>query len=292
MQKFLQRLITVFIATGFALAASGPATAQPQRPTYPNQAPDTICPRATLKALVDSYSSALAAHDPGKAPLTRNIRFTENAVLLSAGNSSLWKGAGAWDLRNDLIDTQRCGTVSWGLIDEDGRPVHAAIRLQTDGKGHITEAEHLTAKEDGFFYNPKAIMASSYLDWEMILPPGERSSREAMTAAANDYFAEFDKTHYVSVPYADLCDRWENGRMTSPTHKCNPPIRGDENIHPPRRIPLVDLEAGIVAAFVHFDRQWDDVHIMKMQRGRVSYMMVVVVKDAKSDGWLPAEKKP
>ena len=261
----------------------------PRRPNYPAEAAGTTCPRAKLKALVDAYSTAMAAHDPSKVTFAKNIRFTENAEVLAPGKSALWKGAGAWGLRNDLIDTERCGTVSWGVIQEDGRLIHAAIRLQTDKDGKISEAEHITAKEDGFFYKPEAILATSYLDWETILPPGERSSREAMTAAANDYFSMFDKVHYVSVPYADRCDRWENGARTTRTHDCTPPARS-ENSHPPRRIPLVDLEAGIVAAFVHFRRSVVDVHVMKMQRGRVAYMMAVVGPKATSDGWLPAEK--
>jgi hypothetical protein len=110
-----------------------------------------------------------------------------------------------------------------------------------------------------------------------------------MTAAANDYFSMFDKTHYVTVPYADRCDRWENGVRPTRTHDCTPPARG-ENSHPPRRIPLVDLEAGIVAAFVHFRNSLVDVHILKMQRGKVGYMMAVVGPETKDGGWPVAGK--
>jgi hypothetical protein len=261
----------------------------PRRPNYPFEAVGTTCPRATLKALVDTYSAAMAAHDPSKVAFAKNIRFTENAEVLAPGKSELWKGAGAWGLRSDLIDTERCGTVSWGVIEENGRPIHVAIRLQTNKEGKISEAEHITAKEKGFFYNPKAILETSYLDWHTILAPGERSSREAMTAAANDYFAEFDTVHYVSVPYADRCERWENGAKTTRTHDCTPPARS-ENSHPPRRIPLVDLEAGIVAAFVHFRNSVVDVHVLKMQRGKVAYMMAVVGPQTKDGGW-PVEGK-
>ncbi|MGD2131781.1 MAG: hypothetical protein PVI23_03250 [Maricaulaceae bacterium] len=281
-------VFALLAVAGCATAPGGAANAQqggPQRPSYPVEAADTTCPRAELTALVDAYSAAMTAHDPSLVVLADDIRFTENAAVLAPGESALWRGAGAWSLRNDLIDTELCGTVSWGVIEEDGRPIHAAVRLQTNDAGAIIEAEHITAKEEDFFYGPDAILATSYLDWETILPPGERASREAMTAAANDYFAEFDETHYVSVPYADRCDRWENGIRTTRTHDCNPPARS-ENSHPPRRIPLVDLEAGTVAAFVHFRRNVVDVHVFKMQRGQVAYIMAVVGPSAESDGWL------
>jgi hypothetical protein len=264
-------------------AQQGAAVA-PRRPNYPVEAANTTCPRAKLEALVDAYSAAMAAHDPKKVGLAAKVRFTENAEILDAGKSTLWKGAGPWKLRNDLIDTQRCGTVSWGVIEENGRPVHVAIRLQTNSAGAVTEAEHIIAREQDFFYGPDAVLATSYLDWETILPPNERASREAMTAAANDYFEEFNETHYVSVPYADRCDRWENSIKTTRTHDCKPPARG-ENSHPARRIPLVDLEAGTVAAFVHFRRSLVDVHVLKMQRGQVAYMMAIVGPKAESGGW-------
>jgi hypothetical protein len=300
MRVQLHKLTMIVVTT---LVFSGTVAAQPQskpqppgmprRPNYPNEAKGTACPRADLKALVDAYSAAMAAHDPGKVAFAKGIRFTENTEVFDPGKSALWKGAGAWALRNDLIDTERCGTVSWGVIEEDNHLIHVAIRLQTDKDGKISEAEHITAKEGGFFFNPKAILATSYLDWETILAPNERSSREAMTAAANDYFFMFDITHYVSVPFADRCERWENGLNTTRTHDCKPTAASlkTENSHPPRRIPLVDLEAGIVAAFVNFRHKNVDVHIMKMQRGRVAYMMAVVGPETESDGWLVNQKK-
>ncbi len=284
----VKRLMTMVAVAGCAGAVAISAAAQqaaPQRPNYPVEAEGTMCPRAELKAMVDAYSAALAAHDPKRAPLAANVRFTENAELLSPGKSSLWKGAGAWDLRNDLIDTERCGTVSWGVIEQDGSLIHAAIRLQTNADGAISEAEHITAGAGGFFPNPEAVIATAtHLDWETILAPQERSSRAAMTAAANDYFTMFDETHNVNVPFADRCDRWENGIRPTRTHICTPPARGSNN-HPPRRIPLVDLEAGIVAAFVHFRNSLVDVHILKMQRGKVGYMMAVVGPETKDGGW-------
>lgn len=273
--------------------AAGAASAQqaggpPQRPSYPDSAPGTTCPRADLKALVDAYSAALAAHDSGGVSFADSVRFTENAEELAPGDSTLWQGAGAWDLRNDLIDTERCGTLSWGVIEEDGRPIHAAIRLQTDGAGAITEAEHILGREDEFAYGPEGALATDWIDWETILNPLDRQSRGAMVAAANDYFSTFVETPQVNAPFAERCDRWENGAHTTPNHNCSPYGTGLYMTQTQRRYPLADLEAGIVAGFVFFNNALPDVHVFDMHRGEIQFIQAVIGPRTPDSGWTEA----
>jgi hypothetical protein len=272
---------------GGAGPAAGGAPGQPGR-NYPSEAPGTKCPRATLKAVVDSYSAALAAHDPSKANIAKSVMFTENGVQQAPGASDLWKGAGAWGEENYLIDTERCGAVAFGVINENGKLIHAAIRLQTQDGGAITEIEHVLGREKDFAFNPQVILGTSYLDWENILPPDERQSRMLMTAAATDYFAMFAEQPMVNAPFADRCDRWENGAKTTPTHNCSP--KGLVIKHPAPRVPLVDIEAGVVAAFEHFAGNLADVHVFKMSNGRVNYAMAIV-GPASPDPWVEREKK-
>ena len=267
--------------------AAGGAPGQARR-NYPVEAPGTKCPRATMKALADSYSAALAAHDASRVKFAPNVFFTENGVAQAPGASQLWKGAGTWGEGNYLIDTERCGAVVFGVINENNRLIHAAIRLQTQDGGPITEVEHVLGREQEFMYNPGVVMATAHLDWENILPPDERQSRALMTAAATDYFAMFAEQPMVNTPFAERCDRWENGIMTTPTHECSP--KGLVIKHPAPRVPLVDLEAGLVGAFEHFSNSLADVHIFKMSKGRVNYAMAVV-GPASPDPWLEREKK-
>ena len=267
--------------------AAGGAPGQPRR-NYPVEAAGTRCPRAAMKTVVDAYSAALAAHDPGKVKIAGNVMFTENGVQQAPGASALWKGAGEWGEQNYLIDTERCGAVTFGVINENGQLIHAAIRLQTQDGGAITEIEHVLGREKDFAFNPKVILGTSYLDWENILPPDERQSRAAMVAAATDYFAMFAEQPMVNAPFADRCDRWENGAKTTPTHDCSP--KGLVIKHPAPRVPLADVEAGLVAAFEHFGNNLADVHVFKMSNGRVNYAMAVV-GPASPDPWLEREKK-
>jgi hypothetical protein len=241
-----------------------------------------------MKAVVDSYSAALAAHDASKVKIAPNVFFTENGVQQAPGASELWKGAGTWGEQNYLLDTERCGAVTFGVINENGKLIHAAIRLQTVDGGAITEIEHVLGREKEFMYNPGVVMATSYLDWENILPPDDRQSRGLMTAAATDYFAMFAEQPMVNAPFAERCDRWENGIKTTPTHDCSP--KGLVIKHPPPRVPLADVEAGLVAAFEHFSGNLADVHVFKMSKGRVDYAMAIV-GPASPDPWVAREKK-
>jgi hypothetical protein len=267
------------------LAGGAPGQA---RRNYPVEAPGTTCPRATLKALADGYSAALAAHDASKVKLAPNVMFTENGVQQAPGASALWKGAGTWGEKNYLLDTERCGTVTFGVITENGRLILAAIRLQTQADGAITEIEHVLGREQEFMYNPQVVMNTSHLDWENILPPDKRQSRALMAAAATDYFAMFSNEPMVNTPFAERCDRWENGIFTTPTHDCSP--KGLVINHPPPRVPLADVEAGLVVAFAHFAGSLADVHVFKMSDARVDYAMAVV-GPASPDPWVAREKK-
>lgn len=272
---------------GGAGPLAGGAPGQARR-NYPFEAPGTTCPRATLKTLVDDYSAALAAHDPSRVRIAADVMFTENGIQHAPGASDLWKGAGTWGLQNYLIDTERCGAVTFGVINENGRLIHAAIRLQTQADGAISEIEHILGRENEFMYNPDVVLATSYLDWENILPPDVRQSRALMAAAATDYFAMFSAQPMVNTPFAARCDRWENGIFTTPTHDCSP--KGLVINHPPPRVPLADVEAGLVAAFAHFAGSLADVHVFKMSHGRVDYALSVV-GPASPDPWVEREKK-
>jgi len=54
--------------------------------------------------------------------------------------------------------------------------------------------------------------------------------------------------------------------------------------HGPRRF-LVDTDAGIVVAYVHFAGALPDFHMFKMRNGKVELIQAVVGSGAKSTGW-------
>ena len=51
------------------------------------------CDRACLLKTADDYVAALVAHDPSKAPLAPNAKFTEQTKVMKIGEEGLWKSA-------------------------------------------------------------------------------------------------------------------------------------------------------------------------------------------------------
>jgi len=279
----------------------------------------SACTRDGLKAIIGQYFSALEARNPANLPLAANVKFTENGVEMPVGEG-LWKTAGKILLKRDLIDTYKCGTHSQVVIEEkytapqtnapaakspfaslsakppaEGtiRPILYGARLKVENQ-KITEIETFVARETEFAFNAATVLETKDQDWESIIPEEQRSSRLAMIAAADDYFDMFVEKPRVRTPFAQVCDRWENGFQTTrgggmmggvkmTAHDCSPKGLVITN-HGPRRF-LVDVEAGTVVAYVHFAGSLPDFHMFRMREGKVDLIQSVIGAGAKSMGW-------
>jgi hypothetical protein len=253
------------------------------------------CTRENLKAITDTYFSALEAHDPSGLPLASGVRYTENGMVVDVGKG-LWETAGKLMFKRGLMDTQKCGTHTQTIIEENGTPMLYGVRLKIDNQ-RISEIESIVVRGKEVL-DVQAILDTKDQDWEDILPPEERSSRLAMMAAADDYFELFVKEQKPKVselPFSNFCDRWENGAQTTkggtnqgvtmPAHNCSPKGFADMT-HGPRRF-LVDVETGTVVAYVLFNNVWPDFHMFKMRRGKVEWIQAYFEygKEYKTIGW-------
>ena len=180
------------------------------------------------------------------------------------------------------------------------RPILFAARLKVE-KGKVTEIETIIARERDFAFNAKGVLETKDQDWETILPPEKRAPRQALADAANNYFALFAEGSTVGVPFAKVCDRWENGvQTTARDHDCSPvtfrKAIGASINHGPRRV-WVDTEKGISIAFMTFGggasataenptgRGLADCHMFRMRDGKVDLIMAIVGPNAASMGW-------
>jgi len=111
----------------------------------------------------------------------------------------------------------------------------------------------------------------------------------------------FSNTSTVTVPFAKVCDRWENGlQTTARDHDCSPESfrkQTNSNLnHGPRRI-LVDTEKGISVAFMAFGGGASanaqnptgsglvDSHMFRMRDNQVDLIISIVGPNAQSMGW-------
>jgi len=169
-----------------------------------------------------------------------------------------------------------------------GPAVILAVRLKVD-KGKVSEIETIVNRQGELFFSPPGVLATKDHDWEGILPPAQRSTREYMNDAANKYFSGFSPNPEVEAPFATPCDRWEGGvSTTTTTHNCSP--KGFNMTHTHRRFPVTDVEAGITAGFVNFNGGLPDVHMFKIRNGKIEEIQAVFGGNAQGAIW-PDETK-
>jgi hypothetical protein len=170
----------------------------------------------------------------------------------------------------------------------NGTAVILAVRLKVE-KGKVSEIETIVNRRGELFFNPDGVLETKSQDWESILPPAQRSTREYMNTAADKYFSGFNPNVTDEAPFASPCDRWEGGvSTTAATHNCS--AKSFNMTHTHRRYPVTDVEAGIAAGFVNFNGGLPDVHIFKIKNGKIDWIQAVFGGSAQGEIW-PDEKK-
>ena len=232
------------------------------------------CDRACLKNILDQYLDAVLKHDTAAAPLFVGFRQTENAIVVKPGNG-LWRTMTALGkVQRRYIDTVNQAAGYFGTIMEGDGSAIVTLRLKMDKK-KITEAEWVIARTAPLPANapppasgrgpsgPEGLMAQPPPDKP--LPLKDRSSREAMIAAANSYFDGL-QTHDGSLVMEHPGGaRIENGGAVTGRGVGRGGLivdRGDcatglENFTmrvAARRFPIVDEDAGVVLGMVIFIR--------------------------------------
>ena len=264
------------VGTGFSILAAfaGAALAGPlaaQAPGEPSAVIDPACDRDCLIAIVREHMNALKMRDPSALPLANGLMFTENNVPLPIGK-------GLWATISDVDETGLeaadpvTGHAAWfGSVRENGEPAFYAMRLHVTPDGLIDEIETVVHRRGG--------LPAPFGDWENmehfadfneVLPPEERRPRERLLAIADAYFDTVELNDgQVFAPFSKDCSRLENGiSTTAPTpgstggnaasiaqgcreqfelgiYRINKRIR--------RKLPLVDVERGVVVGSGFFD---------------------------------------
>ena len=255
------------------------------------------CDRACLEGFVDRYFDAVAANEPTRVPLARNVRFTENGQLLTIGDG-LWntlKGHGGYRL---LIADVEAGQVAFlGTIEEDHRepekstPALIALRLKIKNS-EISEIEQFVVRNEDAAKRVLA-MEKPHAVYLAAIPDAERMSRADLVKTANYYFAGMQKNDGKGYyPFTDDCDRYENGgRATNaptPSGEARPDPKTSSvysgqwsckeqfqsglihfvNRIRDRRFVAIDRERGIAFSFVFFDHSGGASRTFKTPDGR------------------------
>jgi hypothetical protein len=159
-----------------------------------------------------------------------------------------------------------------------------AVRLKSD-KGKVTEIEQIIARTGDFAFSPQGVLDTKDQDWTTLMPANQRLTREHMNRQANMYYDMMEDPKN-DPGFANPCNRWENGTKTTPKGDCY--WRGATMNHPPRRLPVTDIEVGAAATIHNFrtDSSWLDVHIFKFDtNGKIYLIQSVDGPTTKGTGW-------
>jgi hypothetical protein len=237
---------------------------------------EAACDRACLEAIAEKYLAAVAAHDPSRAPIARNTRYTENGVDLPLPDG-LWRTAGSISPYRLFVADPEMGSVGFFVkVQENGAPALAATRLKVV-RDQITEIESVVARLSGTIGgSPPGLQGPDKLgdrtreQFVTALPPDKRRKREELIRIVDGYFTGLENNTGDKPPaFADDCLRLENGVQTSgrplaPDAQPTPMnfgckeafglgyYREDTRLRN-RRAMAVDVERGLVYAGVYFD---------------------------------------
>jgi len=240
----------------------------------------TNCDRACLEDLATQYLNAVVAHDPKRMPFAADVRYTEQDQVMDIGDGFWGTATAVGSYKHCFSDTteEQIGCIV--TMHEGEHLVIMSLRLRVQ-LGRITEVETMYYRQGGGGPNNIAGFDTSKPDpiWFETIPPGQRASRQQLIATANMYFAGLENNDGKGVyPFADDCDRIENGMHTTnnPNLSPNAPFNAFAmtcmqqfksgyyavvtRIHH-RRFPIVDEERGAVWANVIFDQNGTVQHI-------------------------------
>lgn len=266
--------VLIIVAALFA----GAFVAQPAASTGPIP---LDCARACLEGLIDQYLAALAARDPSRLPLSKDVTYTENSQIIDVGDG-FWKTAEAvGNYRHVFADPEFGQVAVMATMREAGTTLLMSVRLRIE-LGRITEIESVYFRPGGGGPNNIDAMDKAGRPddvWLRTIPPAARPTRQQMIAIADAYFTGLQKNDGKGIgttgtyPFTPDCHRIENGAPT--TNVPAPPNAKPgtinlfsldcltqfkmglyyvvQNIHS-RRYPLVDAERGVVWAHCVFDQ--------------------------------------
>jgi hypothetical protein len=176
------------------------------------QAP-LACDRACLIKTANDYLAALVAHDPSDVKLAADLKFVENTERLKAGEG-LWKTASAVPSAFALhVPDPVSGQIGFiGMMEESGKPIQLGLRLKVENAA-ITEAEHLVVRSFNGSSLDNLKMPRPGLLTE--IPPAQRAPREVLLAIGMTYYDAIEQSSGDATPFADDCERRENGMITA-----------------------------------------------------------------------------
>jgi hypothetical protein len=214
-----------------------------------------------MEKIAQDYLVAYGNHDPSRAPIAGNVRYSENDVEMGFPD-------GSWDTVTQVIgppvittDPTTSHIGIYTTIMQHDIPGFLAVRLKI-ADGRITEIEHILSTTRNLSSPPTPFGDVHTFkpdpDLERTVPPAERVSREAMIRLADGYFSTLQQNdgEIRGTKFSPDAARSENGlRFTeiekgfkSGRYRFNNRVRDRDHF-------LVDERRGLVMSRAFIDHK-------------------------------------
>ena len=212
------------------------------------------CPRKCLVDMMDQYLAALPKHDPSLVPLAKDVKLVENTKKTPIGKG-LWQTTtgGPTDFKVYVADADQGQIGFIGVIENEKKPTIASVRLKVEN-GKITEIDHLVVPAGKDPLNPNmSKVRPALLERE---PKLERVSREKMQEIANSYYEAIVQDNGKVAPFADECQRRENGGISANDQTQTPEEAAKDDFSVFRKMSCSDqLSTGVMSYITDINRR-------------------------------------
>jgi hypothetical protein len=203
---------------------------------------------------MERYLAALPKHDPSVLPLAPNVKLVENTEVTPLGKG-LWETAtgGPTNFKIFVADPFSGEVAFMGVIGENNKPTILGARLKVvDGK--ITEIDHLVVHSGNQPLNPN--MKKLRPDFIEPVGPSHRVPRDQMLKIANSYYEAIIQDNGTIAPFADECQRRENGGITAFYYDQTPEEAAKDDFSVFSRMKCSDqLSTGVMSYITDINRR-------------------------------------
>jgi len=212
------------------------------------------CTRKCLVDMMDQYLAALPKHDPSLVPLAKDAKLVENTKKTPVG-MGLWKTAtgGPTNFKVYAADVDQGQIGFIGVIENEKKPTIVSVRLKVVN-GKITEIDHLVVPPGDKPLNPNmSKVRPALLERE---PKLERVSHEKMQMIANSYYEAIVQDNGKVAPFADECQRRENGGISANDQTQTPEEAAKDDFSVFRKMTCSDqLSTGVMSYITDINRR-------------------------------------
>ncbi|NMC38240.1 MAG: hypothetical protein GYA41_07950 [Bacteroidales bacterium] len=210
--------------------------------------------RQSLVSLMEQYLAALPKHDPSVLPLSPDVKLVENTEPTPIGKG-LWETVtgGPGSFKIFVADPVNGEVAFMGVIEENHKPTILGARLKVVA-GNITEIDHLVVHSGDQPLNPN--MKAPRRDFIEKVDPSHRVHRDQMLKIADSYYEAIIQDNGTIAPFADECQRRENGGITAYYYNQPPEEAAKDDFSVFRKMKCSDqLSTGVMSYITDIDRR-------------------------------------